>query len=126
MVSQQAPAVVVQAVAVEVHPADITQMASCLGVTKAAVSKRVPALVAGGWLERNSDPANARRVVISPTAAAIELVELAAADLERLFADLFTDPRVDPAVTRGAVPLKKLNAHLSALTNILHEKGYGV
>ncbi len=106
------------------QPSDLSHLATCLGVTRAAVSKRVPSLVAGGWITTSSDPSNARRVMISLTPAAEELVRLASAELEEAFTAMFADPRLNPDVTPGAISVTALNTHLSTLTSILHNKGY--
>lgn len=106
------------------QPSDLSHLATCLGVTRAAVSKRVPSLVAGGWITTSDDPDNARRVMVSLTPAAEDLVRLASADLEEAFASMFADPRLDPASTPGALSVAALNAHLNTLTTILHDKGH--
>lgn len=105
------------------QPSDLSHLATCLGVTRAAVSKRVPSLVAGGWIATSSDATNARRVMVTLTPAAQELVRLASAELEEAFTAMFADPRLDPATTPGALSVGTLNAHLATLTTILNEKG---
>lgn len=75
---------------------DVTSLARCLGFSKAAVSKRVPTLVSAGWIATESDPANARRVVLTLTPKAIDLVTEAGAELDGLLLDAFaTLPHVD-------------------------------
>lgn len=73
------------------QPLDITQMAACLGVTKAAVSKRVPRLQAKGYVATAADPAHARRVVLTLTEEGRRLAHEAGdhldTELTRLFAD---------------------------------------
>jgi DNA-binding MarR family transcriptional regulator len=71
------------AVATTTERPDVTTLAECLGVSKAAVSKRLDALVRGGWITLGSDPANARRVLIDLTPQAHTLVADASAMLER-------------------------------------------
>lgn len=79
-------------------PPDITGLADCLGVSKAAVSKRVPALVEAGWVQTHADPANARRVLLAPTPKAEALLAEAAPALDTWFAELFAElPGVDLA-----------------------------
>lgn len=105
------------AVCADVEPTDVTSLARCLGVSKAAVSKRVPSMVAGGWIITRDDPANARRVVIELTDGARTLVENAGRDLDTAFTALFEDPRAE-----GIDP-HELNRQLSVLTELLLEKG---
>ncbi len=105
------------------QPSDLSHLATCLGVTRAAVSKRVPSLVAGGWIATSSDATNARRVMVALTPAAEDLVRLASAQLEEAFTAMFADPRLDPATTPGALSVASLNTHLATLTTILLEQG---
>lgn len=107
------------AAAADVEPVDITTLARCLAVTKAAVSKRVPALVADGWITTSGDPHHGRRVLISLTPAAHDLVRVAGGELEKDFGDLFTHPRVRDA---GLDPAA-FGTHLSLLIGLLAEKG---
>ena len=71
------------------QPLDITHMAECLGVSKAAVSKRVPGLRAKGYVQTVADPANARRVVLTLTDEGTRLAHEAGgvldAELTRMF-----------------------------------------
>ena len=64
---------------------DVTTLAECLMVSKAAVSKRLDGLVKDGWIELGSDPNHARRVIVRLTPRAAELVREATAMLEREF-----------------------------------------
>lgn len=90
---------------------DVTTLARCLGVSKAAVSKRVPSLVDAGWLETHSDPTNARRLVLTLTPRAIDLVERAGSALDAEFASMLAKvPGIDPAA---------LNLDLIALTRVV-------
>lgn len=90
---------------------DVTTLARCLGVSKAAVSKRLPSLVDAGWLATESDPANARRVVITLTPKAADLVERAGTALDAEFTSMFADlPDIDPVA---------LNASLVAINRVL-------
>lgn len=61
---------------------DVTGLARCLRVTKAAVSKRVASFVRAGWVRTLSDPAHARRVVLDLTPSGRELVRVAGQHLE--------------------------------------------
>lgn len=64
---------------------DVTTLAECLGVSKAAVSKRLDGLAADGLISLGSDPAHARRVLVHLTPRAAALVVEATALLEREF-----------------------------------------
>lgn len=105
----------------ELGPIDITGLARCLRVTKAAVSKRVPALVADGWIATGAG--GGRRIVLSLTPKAAALVEAAGGQLEAEFAAMLADPRLDPALSPDAIDATRLNQHLSMLTTIVLEKG---
>ncbi len=105
----------------EVGPVDVTGLARCLRVSKAAVSKRVPGLVAGGWIRTESG--GGRRIVLSLTDAGSDLVERAGGELEEEFAAMLTDPRLDPEVSPDALDATRLNLHLATLTAIVIEKG---
>ena len=75
---------------------DMTTLARRLNLTKAAVSKRVPALVASGWVETSSDPSNARRVLLSLTPRAMDLVDRAGGELDAGFTALLeAHPPID-------------------------------
>jgi len=106
----------------ELGPIDITGLARCLRVTKAAVSKRVPALVAEGWIATESG--GGRRIVLSLTAKGAGLVEAAGGELETEFTEMLADPRLDPAVSPAAIDRDRLNRHLATLTAIVMEKGH--
>lgn len=107
----------------ETQPIDITGLARCLRVSKAAVSKRVPSLVADGWIVASEGPG--RRITLTLTPAGASLVQTAGGELDAEFTAMLADPRVDPGHTPGAVSADILNAHLSALTAIIIEKGHG-
>ncbi|MET4160107.1 MarR family winged helix-turn-helix transcriptional regulator [Agromyces sp. PvR057] len=72
-------------------PPDITTLADCLGVSKAAVSKRVPSFVEAGLVQTSTDPANARRVLLSITPQAGRLLSEALPVLGASFTDEFDD-----------------------------------
>ncbi|MBD7917583.1 winged helix-turn-helix transcriptional regulator [Cellulomonas sp. Sa3CUA2] len=77
------------------HP-DITTLARCLRVTKAAVSKRVGSFVDAGWVRTLGDPAHARRVVLDLTPAGRALVDVAGQRLEHEVTAAFAHvPQVD-------------------------------
>ena len=105
----------------ETQPIDITGLARCLRITKAAVSKRVPALVADGWVTSRTE--HGRRVILSLTPRGADLVERAGGELEDRFAAMLADPRLDPRRTAGAIDALALHQHLSTLTRVVIEKG---
>lgn len=104
----------------EIAPVDITGLARCLRVTKAAVSKRLPALVTDGWV--TTEPGQGRQVLVQPTPATREVVRIAGGELEAYFETVLADARLDPRAPAGISP-QRLNAHLSELTRIVLEKG---
>ncbi len=102
----------------DVEPADMTTLARCLGITKAAVSKRVPALVAGAWITADSPPGTGRSIRLALAPKGTELVLRAGAELEAEFGALLADPELadDPI----DVPL--LNRRLDALTALVRRR----
>ncbi|RKS85657.1 DNA-binding MarR family transcriptional regulator [Microbacterium sp. AG790] len=102
-------------------PIDITGLAHCLRVTKAAVSKRVPRLVADGWLTATAG--EGRRIILELTPKGVELVRIAGGELEAEFTQMLTDPRLDTLRSGTGITPAALNAHLSALTDIVLAKG---
>ncbi len=64
---------------------DVTTLAECLMVSKAAVSKRLAGLVAEELITIGNDPAHARRVIVELTPKATALVTAATELLEREF-----------------------------------------
>ncbi|GIG53883.1 MarR family winged helix-turn-helix transcriptional regulator [Demequina activiva] len=101
----------------DVEPTDITDLARCLGVTKAAVSKRVPSLVKAGWVTTTHPPGQGRRVLLELTDSARDLVERAGRDLDEQFAALVDHPDA------SGIDLSALNDHLNTLTAIFRQKG---
>ena len=61
---------------------DLSTLAECLGVTRAAVSKRVPTLVARGLVRTSADPHHARRVRLALTEEGAAVVATSTALLE--------------------------------------------
>jgi predicted ArsR family transcriptional regulator len=96
----------------DAEPVDMTTLAHCLGVTKAAVSKRVPALVEDGWITAQSPRGAGRSILLSLTPKSAELVRDAGAALERDFAAMLADP----ALGDDPIDAPRLNAQLVALT----------
>ena len=106
------------AVLVENAPTDITGLAQCLGVTKAAVSKRIPTLT--DWVI--ATPSTGRRILLSPTERARALVAKAGGELEVHFAEMFALSRRD-GDTRSLPQISTdLNNQLVALTRIIQSK----
>ncbi|MGL4257751.1 MAG: MarR family winged helix-turn-helix transcriptional regulator [Microbacterium sp.] len=96
----------------DAEPADMTTLAHCLGVTKAAVSKRVPGLVDEGWITAASQPGAGRSILLSLTPKGSALVRDAGAVLENAFAEMLTHP----ALADDPIDAPRLNAQLVALT----------
>ena len=105
------------AVLADVEPTDITRLAFCLGVSKAAVSKRVPGLVEAGWVTTRSEPGQGRRVILELTDTARELVATAGPELDARFAELIDHPDA------AGIDLAVLNDQLATLTRILRQNG---
>lgn len=105
------------AVLYDAEPADMTTLAHCLGVTKAAVSKRVPALVEDGWITAQSQPGAGRSILLSLTPKGTALVRDAGAVLEREFAAMLAHP----ALGDDPVDAPRLNAQLVALTAFIRQ-----
>ena len=103
----------------DLQPLDNTTHAKCLFVSKAAVSKRVPSLVADGWLVTSDDPQHGRRVLLTLTPRALALVVQAGGGLDDQFTELFADPRL---VAEG-VDVGRLNRQLEILMDLVTEKG---
>lgn len=83
---------------------DVTSLARCLRVTKAAVSKRVGAFVDAGWVRTLDDPTHGRRVLLELTDAGRGLVDRARRDLEDELAAAFGgSPTVDLPAVRTAL-----------------------
>lgn len=99
---------------------DITRLAECLGVTKAAVSKRVPRLVSEGWI--TATPGHGRQIKLHPTEKGAILAERARAELERRFREFLNEPRLDPAQNPDAISPERFHGHIEALHEVLKEK----
>ncbi len=107
----------------ELEPVDLTSLARCLRVTRAAVSKRAPVLEADGWIVATAGPG--RRVELALTGRGRDLVHRAGGELEEAFTDMLGDPRLDPLRSPGAIDPDALHTHLRTLTAIVLEKGAG-
>lgn len=101
-------------------PIDMTGLARCLGVTKVAVSKRVPRLVEDGWITQA--PASSRRILLSLTDRAHELVRAAGGELDAAFTEVFEDPRMVDGALDAASAVTALNRQLNTLVTIIKEK----
>lgn len=106
------------AVLSDVEPADMTTLARCLGVTKAAVSKRVPALVDEGWIVATSPVGGGRSILLTLTPKGTDLVRTAGTALEAEFTAMLADPALDT----DPIDVPRLNRQLVALTALVMEK----
>ena len=106
------------AVLYDAEPADMTTLAHCLGVTKAAVSKRVPSLVDAGWITAESPAGAGRSILLSLTPRGTALVRDAGDVLEREFAAMIAHP----SLASDAIDAARLNAQLAALTDFIRHK----
>ena len=102
------------AVLADLDAPDITAQARCLGVSKAAVSKRLPSFVDAGWVRTGTDPANARRVVLHLTDTGTRIVTEAGALLDTEFTAM--------AAELTTVDLDAVHRDLKTLLRSLHEK----
>lgn len=106
------------AVLYDAEPADMTTLARCLGVTKAAVSKRVPGLVEEGWITAVSPPGAGRSILLSLSAKGAALVRDAGEVLEREFAAMLTHP----SLAADPIDVPRMNAQLVALTTFIRQQ----
>ena len=97
------------------QPLDITRMAECLGVSKAAVSKRVPGLEAKGYVRTVADPANARRVLLTLTEEGLRLAHEAGGLLDAEFTQMFAD--------RADLDLDRTHADVRLMLDAVLSKG---
>jgi len=109
---------------VERGPIDMTGLAQCLRITKAAVSKRVPGLVADGWVHTAESP-HGRSVILTATDRARTLVAQAGGELEAEFTAMLAHAgRAADDLDGGpaAIDATALNAQLESLTRIVTAK----
>ena len=104
------------AVLADVAPTDMTTLAACLGITKAGVSKRVPAMVADGWLA--SQPGSGRSILLSLTPKGAALVRDAGGVLEQEFTEMLGDP----TLSDDPIDVPRLNRQLVALTALVQQQ----
>lgn len=97
--------------------ADVTDVASCLRLTKAAVSKRLPALEAAGLVRRTSDPGHGRRVLTNVTELGAARYRAAAARLADELGGVLNDP-----VDGHEVQADRLTADLMAICSRIKKK----
>ncbi len=100
----------------ESQPVDITHMAECLRVTKAAVSKRVPGLVEKGYVRTVADRANARRVLLTLTDEGQRLAHEVGDFLEEEFTRMF--------VGRDDLDLPRVHADMQLMLDTVLAKGH--
>ncbi|WP_159501175.1 MarR family winged helix-turn-helix transcriptional regulator [Microbacterium sp. 18062] len=103
----------------DLQPVDITTLAGCLNLSKAAVSKRMPILAGAGWITTSADPDHGRRVIVTLTERGATVVRDAGDDLDGEVTGLFSDPRLQDD---GFDPVA-LNRHLETLIALVREKG---
>lgn len=104
------------AILADVAPTDMTTLAVCLGITKAGVSKRVPALVTDGWI--TSQPGSGRSILLSLTPKGAALVREAGGVLDQEFTELLGDP----ALSDDPIDVPRLNRQLVALTALVQQQ----
>lgn len=97
---------------------DVTELAACLRLTKAAVSKRLPALEAAGLVRRRSDPNHKRRVLVGLTQRGGQLLQKASSQLEAELDTVFhpSNPQ------QVALDTDRLNTDLLTLFNRIQAK----
>lgn len=96
------------------RPLSISAVATALGVSNAAVSKRVSWFTDRTMVSSTTDPGNRRRVLLTLTASGLALMTRAADALELEFVDAFSGiPQVDLAALNST--LNVIRAHLGAL-----------
>ncbi|WP_062077542.1 MarR family winged helix-turn-helix transcriptional regulator [Demequina globuliformis] len=101
----------------DVEPTDMTGLAHCLGTSKAAVSKRVPAFVEAGWISTSTPPGPGRRVLLELTPTARDLVARAGRALDDNLARLVAASRAQ------GIDLDALNADLNTLVALMRQNG---
>lgn len=101
-----------------VEPTDMTRLAHCLGVTKAAVSKRVPALVDDGWITTDSPAGAGRSILLTLTEKGADLVRTAGARLEADFAAMLEAP----AFAADPIDAPRLNSQLNTFVAFIQSR----
>ncbi len=94
------------------EPTDVTGLASCLYISKAAVSKRLPALADEGWLTVDPDPTHGRKLKIQLTDKGRDVIAAGHKVLERTLASLLGDGVDAQELARFRDLLLTLNARL--------------
>lgn len=85
------------AIVADEEPTDVTELASCLYISKAAVSKRLPSLTDEGWLTVCPDPEHGRRLRIQLTEKGRDVIVTGNALLEKTLSEVLGEDNVDPA-----------------------------
>lgn len=111
------PQFVFLATLADVEPTDMTGLAECLGVTKAAVSKRAPRLIEAGWVTATPQPGPGRQTMLALTDSGRELVSEAGKDLEEELA------RVASLSQSHGIDLAAINDQLNTLIGLLRQNG---
>lgn len=91
------------------EPTDVTDLARCLNVSKAAVSKRLPALERDELIHTGRDPHNLRRLVVTLTDKARGIVEKAGPEMETLLHGLLSQGNSSLDVAEMAAQMNKLS-----------------
>ncbi|WP_084073759.1 MarR family winged helix-turn-helix transcriptional regulator [Demequina sp. NBRC 110052] len=102
------------AIVADEEPTDVTDLASCLYISKAAVSKRLPALTEEGWLTVSAEPGHGRRLRIQLTDKGRTLVADGDAIIERALTEAFGDSVSSDDVARMHALMTTVNARLIA------------
>ena len=100
----------------ELDGPDVTELARCMGLTKAAVSKRLPHLEGAGWVRRRADPAHGRRVILELTPEGATVVDLAGGHLDRDFTELLA------AATESGLDLPRLHDDLRSVVELMRQR----
>lgn len=111
------PQFVFLATLADVEPTDMTGLAECLGVTKAAVSKRAPRLIEAGWVTATPQPGPGRQTMLALTDSGRELTSEAGKDLEEELA------RVASLSQSHGIDLAAINDQLNTLIGLLRQNG---
>lgn len=102
------------AIVADEEPTDVTELASCLYISKAAVSKRLPVLAEEGWLTVAGQPGHGRRLRIQLTAKGRSLVSAGDSIIEHALAEALGDTVSPEEVARVHALMTTVNARLIA------------
>jgi DNA-binding MarR family transcriptional regulator len=105
-----------------VHTGNLGHVASALGVSKQAVSQLIDTMVLRGYLEREVDPNDRRRMIVTPTARGEAAERAAARAADRVDAELGN--RIGPeglaALRSGLIALADLMSEQAAAGDLEH------